>query len=137
MVHVIADGESFVIVEFQSQNIKEVYGTLPMMMTADLIKTFVMGGTDVVKKSHDTATLVGKVRFHVSQSSIYIQGMVCQTTLITMVMVAVGSEIVTMMQIVDHTANPLAIDIAEQRDDLRLRSSTTSIHPRHIPNHRR
>ena len=106
-------------------------------MTADLIKAFVMGGTDIVKKSHDTATLVREVWLHLSQSSVYIQGMVCQTTLITMVMVAVGSEIITMMQIADHTANPLAIDIAEQRDDLRLRSSTTSIHPRHIPNHRR
>lgn len=108
-----------------------------MMMTTDLIKTFVMGSTDVVKKSHDTATLVREVWLHLSQSSVYIQGMVCQTTLITMVMVAVGSEIITMMQIADHTANPFAIDIAEQRDDLRLRSSTTSIHPRHIPNHRR
>jgi len=55
---------------------------------------------------------------------------------VSVMVMAVGRKVVTLVQIGDHVADAFAIDIAQQGDNLRLRSRTTSIHPIFLPIHR-
>ena len=130
MVHVFPDGLTLFIMEVEPQSIKQVNGTLTMMVIPDGIISFQMSGTKVMKQSYDTTAFIRKVWCKGPHLPIHPQGMFCQSSLEAVMVMAVCREIVTMLQIGNDVAYSLTIDITQQRDNLRFTgNSTTSIHP--------
>ena len=97
MVHMAADGETLVVVELEAKDIKEVDGTLTMMMMGDGIVAWQAGGADVMEEGDNAAALVRKVRGEGSHLLVDLEGMLCQSAFVTMVVMASGREVVALL----------------------------------------
>ncbi|MBP3767263.1 MAG: hypothetical protein J6I31_03135 [Prevotella sp.] len=111
MMHVATDGKAFFIKKFKTKDIQQINGTLAMMMITDFIIPFQFGGAEVVEEGNDTATIVWQVWSYLPHFAIYSQRVICQTTYIPMVVMAMGREIVAVFQIGYHIVHSPARDI--------------------------
>ncbi|MBR0263750.1 MAG: hypothetical protein IJQ60_07695 [Prevotella sp.] len=83
------------------------------MVIPDSIISLQVSGTQVMKQSHYTTAFIRKVWCEGPHLPIHPQGMFCQSSFETMMVMTVSSEIVTMLQIGNHVAYPPSIDIAQ------------------------
>lgn len=113
MVHVFADGEAFLVIELQSQGVEKFYRTSAMSMLAYGVISLKVSGAQVMEQGNDAATFVKKFGCRCPHFPIYPQRVVCQPALIVMMVVAVGNEIVAMLQIGYDIVHPFAVDVAE------------------------
>lgn len=88
-----------------------------MMMVGDGIIAFQMRGADIMEESDDAATLIWEFWGEDSHLLIDAKGVFCQSSFVSMVVVAVGREVIALVEIGNDVADALAIDITQQRDD--------------------
>jgi hypothetical protein len=69
-----------------------------------------------MEECHDTTTLIRKFGGKNPHFLIDSKRVLCQTSHISMVMMAVSREVVALMQIGDDIADSLTVDVAEERD---------------------
>lgn len=113
MMHVPADGETFILVQFKTKNIKKVNRTLTMMLIANGIISFHLGGANVMKECNDPTTVIGELWRYFPHCAINSEGMCRQSSLISVVMMAMGCKVVAMMQICDNIDHTLSINVAQ------------------------
>ena len=84
-----------------------------MMVMGYGIVTWHVRGADVMEVGYDPTTLIRQFRGEGSHLMIDTKRMLCQPTVISVVMIAVRSKVVALVQIVNDVTDTFAIDITK------------------------
>ena len=84
-----------------------------MMVMGNSIVTWHMRGADIMEEGHDPATLIRQFRGEGSHLMIDTKGMLCQSAVISMMVIAVCSKVIALVQIGNNVADTFTIDITK------------------------